>query len=87
MQPFLDVSNDEDSLELDGDGRWPFRSFFLSNSSLICLIQVSEFLPLLSFCFRLGEGHKMQIFHQGHYASYSCYFFSFSNDNLGGSPR
>ena len=35
---------------------------FLSNSSLICLIQVSDFLPLLSFCFWLGEGdlvHKM----------------------------
>ena len=28
MQPFMDVNNDEDSLEHDGDGRWPFRSFF-----------------------------------------------------------
>lgn len=28
MQPFLDVNNDEDSLEHDGDGRWPFHSFF-----------------------------------------------------------
>ncbi|KAF3963659.1 hypothetical protein ACB098_12G153000 [Castanea mollissima] len=27
-KPFLDVNNDEDSLEHDGDGRWPFRSFF-----------------------------------------------------------
>uniref|UniRef100_A0A7N2MU09 Uncharacterized protein n=1 Tax=Quercus lobata TaxID=97700 RepID=A0A7N2MU09_QUELO len=25
---FLDVNNDEDSLEHDGDGRWPFHSFF-----------------------------------------------------------
>nr|POF20768.1 tata-binding protein-associated factor btaf1 [Quercus suber] len=28
MQPFLDVNNDEDSLEHDGDGWWPFHSFF-----------------------------------------------------------
>ena len=28
MQSFLDVNNDEDSLEHDGDGRWPFHSFF-----------------------------------------------------------
>ncbi|KAK4573373.1 hypothetical protein RGQ29_031366 [Quercus rubra] len=27
-KPFMDVNNDEDSLENDGDGRWPFRSFF-----------------------------------------------------------
>ncbi|XP_050252137.1 TATA-binding protein-associated factor BTAF1 isoform X2 [Quercus robur] len=27
-KPFMDVNNDEDSLEHDGDGRWPFRSFF-----------------------------------------------------------
>lgn len=28
MQALLDINHGEDSLEHDGDGRWPFHSFF-----------------------------------------------------------
>ncbi|KAK7854444.1 tata-binding protein-associated factor btaf1 [Quercus suber] len=39
-KPFLDVSNDEDSLELDGDGRWPFRILEVHRGSVMALREI-----------------------------------------------
>ena len=57
MQPFMDVNNDEDSLEHDGDGRWPFRSFF-EQLILDIFDPGKQFFPpsIVLFLVGVGEG-------------------------------
>ncbi|KAK7854919.1 tata-binding protein-associated factor btaf1, partial [Quercus suber] len=38
--PFLDVNNDEDSLEHDGDRRWPFHIWEVRHGSVMALREI-----------------------------------------------
>ena len=53
----MDVNNDEDSLENDGDGRWPFRSFF-EQLILDIFDPGKQFFPpsIVLFLVGVGEG-------------------------------
>jgi hypothetical protein len=69
MQALLDINHGEDSLEHDGDGRWPFHSFFeqlilemfdpgkLFNFPLFLLLSFFFF-----FFFGGGGGGVMRVF-------------------------
>ena len=101
MQPFLDVNNDEHSLEHDGDGQWPFHRFF-EQLILDIFDPGKRFFPPSTILFLVGVGEEGRVLwvHKIDLSSGSLCFLLFDIsfhfqvivsltiyvDSLGGSP-